>query len=91
MAQNFYVYETCDGHLLFGGMWGDVAPWVFRSVSDTAFEAIPSGGIGDDRLEFQVGWDGKAKAIKHTLDWKKSPLVKLDDLPAHFKERECRN
>lgn len=80
---------TCDGRLLFGGMWGDVAPWVFRSVSDTAFEAIPAGGIGNDRLEFQVGWNGMAHAVAHTLDWKKSPLVRLRDLPDKLKEREC--
>jgi hypothetical protein len=89
MAQNFFVYETCDGHLLFGGMWGDVAPWVFRSDSDTAFEAIPGGGIGKGRLEFQVGWNGKAHAVAHTLEWKKSPLVRLRDLPDYIIEREC--
>ncbi|HUE83433.1 MAG TPA: hypothetical protein VMM84_15065 [Pyrinomonadaceae bacterium] len=88
-GQRFFVYETCDGRLLFGGMWGDVAPWVFRSVSDTAFEAIPAGGIGNDRLEFQVGWNGKVHAVAHTLEWKKSPLVRLGDLPPHLREREC--
>ncbi len=64
-------------------------PGVFRSVSDTAFEAIPAGGIGNDRLEFQVGWNGMAHAVAHTLDWKKSPLVRLRDLPDKLKEREC--
>lgn len=88
-GQKFFVYETCDGRLLFGGTWGDVAPWVFRSVSDTAFEAIPSGGIANERLEFQVGWNGKVHAMAHTLKWKKSPLIRLGDLPPHITEREC--
>ncbi len=89
MGQKFFVYETCDGRLLFGGTWGDVAPWVFRSVSDTVFESLPAGGIGRERLTFQVGWNGKAHAVAHTLKWKKSPLILLGDLPDEIKERKC--
>lgn len=90
VRQNFFVYKTCDGRLQFGGMWGDVRTWVMNSISDTVFESPNQAGLRKGtRLEFQVGWDGKAKAIKHNMAWRKSPLVRLEDLPDHITQREC--
>lgn len=90
--KNFFVYEMCDGHLQFGAMWGDVAPWVMKSVDDKIFvqARLQPGEEKALRLEFQVDSDGKVQAVAHSLDWRESPLVRLGELPNYFTERECR-
>lgn len=92
IPKNFFVFETCDGHLQFGAIWGDVAPWIMKSVDDKIFvqARLQAGEEKPLRLEFEVDEDGQAKGVVHSLDWRESPLVRLGDLPSYFTERECR-
>lgn len=90
--KNFFVFETCDGRLQFGAMWGDVAPWIMKSVDDKIFvqAKLQPGEEKALRLEFEVDEDGQVKALGHSLDWRESPLIRLGDLPNYFTERDCR-
>lgn len=89
--RNFFIYETCDGRLQFGAMWGDVAPWIMKPVDDNVFvqERLQPGDEKPVRIEFEVDDEGKIRSLAHTLDWRSSPLVRLGDLPDYFKERDC--
>lgn len=88
--RNVFVDASCDGHLQFGAMWGDVAAWVMRSNSDTVFEqAVRQPHEATSiRLEFEVGADGRAQALTHTLG-QRTKVSRLGELPEYFETKEC--
>ena len=86
MPRRFFVDHSCDGYLRFGALWGDVAPWMMKSVADAEFiqgRADP-GQASAIRLRFEVGSDGRAQALTHNLTDLGLPLrvTRLGDLPA---------
>lgn len=88
-GRTFFVTRTCDGHLAVGAMWGDVAPWVMKPLSDTEFaepRAGPSGtAIG---VSFDAPAGGNATAMRFSAgfeDW--GTLQRTGDLKPGF--REC--
>lgn len=84
---NFFVNESCDGYLQLGALWGDVAPWIMRAEGDTVFVQMSLSEYDRValRLEFEVGPDGRATAVRHNIDWRKdNPLIRLGDLPAEY-------
>ena len=86
---NFFVNESCDGNLQLGGLWGDAAPWIMRSESDTVFVQMRLSEFDRValRLEFQIGPDGRATAAIHNIHWRKdNPLIRLGDLPAGYED-----
>lgn len=87
---NVFIDQTCDGRLRLGAMWGDVAPWVMKSLSDTEFEQARLQPYETEpiRLEFDVGADGRAQALTHTdlthPERSMTRAVRLGDLPEWF-------
>jgi hypothetical protein len=68
--RELFVTETCDGHLVFSGMWGNVAPFVMRSESDTRFVQISVDREYQPQayqLDFEIGPDGRMAAMSHNL------------------------
>ncbi len=84
--RNLFMMETCDGYLVVGALWADVANWNLTSVADESFE------YSDDFLSFtmtlQVGDDGAPLSLDHTLEGVPSPLPYLGPLPAEWGD-EC--
>lgn len=90
LPRNFFVDQTCDGRLRFGAMWGDVAPWVMKSLSDTEFEQAVLQPYETEpiRLEFHLDADGRAEGLTHTFG-QRSRIRRLGDLPVEFDDGEC--
>jgi len=92
MERNVFVRIGCSGgHLEFGALWGDVAPWILKSVGDAEFvQAFGTEGVEFPvRVTFEPGGDGRPVALRHTLlsrtgDWTRVP--RLGDLPAELAE-----
>ena len=88
--RNVFVTRTCDGRLMFGAMWGDVAPWTMRSLGDRRF--VQAWKTYEDeeliRLEFHLGDARKAAALTHTLTFGKGParVQRLGDLPEGWEQ-----
>lgn len=83
--RNFAVEQSCDGHLRFGAMWGDVMPWTMKSVGDAEFVqgATGPGQTTPIRIRFEVDGDGRAQALTHNMTDLGLPLraTRLGDLP----------
>lgn len=75
-----FLVRDCDGHLVTGPMWADVAPWTLRSVGDTEFVYDGDSFTGPFRLVISVGPDGKAVSVKHDWEFVASPLQRIGDL-----------
>jgi hypothetical protein len=87
-----FVRETCDGHLQLGAMWGDVAPWTMKSLSDATFEQafVPSMQTTPPlKIVFELGEDGKAHAVRHPLLGEMQTAARAGDLPDGWDERDC--
>src|SRR6056297_1311597 len=77
--------EVPPGHLMLGAMFGDVAPWQMKTVSDTRFEQAQMGPGQTEpvAIEFRFDADGQAAAFRFTGgvpgydDW----LQRTGDLP----------
>lgn len=92
--RNFFVDRTCDGHLRLGAMWGDVAPWSLKSVSETEFVEgfIPDGQPAAIRVQFQLTGDGRPTGLTHNMNevWAlagepaRTRIARLDDLPPEW-------
>ncbi len=80
--RQLFVTRSCDGYLVVGAMWGDVAPWWMRSASNTVFTYADS--FTNLALEFQVSADGKATSLTHDLEGLASPLKRAGPLPKAF-------
>jgi hypothetical protein len=77
--------EVPPGHLALGAMFGDVAPWALRTVSDTEFvqAEVPDGQPQPVAIVFELGPDGKAVAFRFTNqdDASFGRLERQGDLP----------
>jgi len=65
----FWFAETCagSGYLMSGAAWGDVAPWVLRSESETVFHQVAANpGQEPMRFEFELGADGTPTGARMT-------------------------
>jgi predicted flap endonuclease-1-like 5' DNA nuclease len=80
--RNLWVTVSCDGYLVSGAMWGDVAPWWMKSVGDNVFTYQDS--FSKLKMEFETDANGKAVSMKHDLEHLKSPLKRLGPLPDDF-------
>ncbi len=90
--RSVFVRETCDGHLQIGSLWGDVRPWTMRSLSDTTFIQVlipdmPS--LPPFRFEFEIGPDGKARAVRHAMTGTMQSIPRTGDLPKDWKTHDC--
>lgn len=85
-TRSLFAAVSCDGYLVVGATWGDAANWWMKSVGDTKFEYADS--FTRLKLEFDVGPDGKALAMKHDLDFLPNPLKRIGPLPEEW-GRDC--
>lgn len=81
--------EIPPGHLEIGAMFGDVAPWPMRTVSETRFEQKSPSEYQPEpiRIEFELDEEGSAVAMVFLGD---SPpeaerLVRTGDLPEEWR------
>lgn len=60
--------EVLPGHLMLGAMFGDVAPWQMKTVSETKFEQarLSPGQEEPVVIEFRLDADGRAEALRFT-------------------------
>lgn len=90
--RSVFVRETCNGHLQVGSLWGDVALWTMRSLSDTVFVQafVPSmQDMPAVRIEFELGPDRKARSLRHPLLGDIQSVPRVGNLPADWAERDC--
>jgi hypothetical protein len=78
-TRRLWVMESCDGYLVSGALWGDVAPWWMKSERDKVFTY--SDSFNDIRMEFVTDENGKAMKMIHNLSSLKSPLERVGPLP----------
>lgn len=81
--------EIPPGHLAVGAMFGDVAPWNMKTLSDTEFEQAEVSDAQPEpvSVEFDLGDDGRAFAFSFTNKTSASegPLVRQGDLPEEWR------
>jgi hypothetical protein len=87
ITRALFLVKNCDGHLLFSSTWGDAAPWVLRSTSDTSFEYPGDDFMKPIHIEITTGDDGRATRIAHDLDALGSPLDRIADLPPDWQPK----
>ena len=80
--RKLWVTVSCDGYLVSGAMWGDIAPWWMKSVGDNVFTYQDS--FSKLKMEFETDANGMAVSMKHDLEHLKSPLKRLGPLPDDF-------
>jgi rubrerythrin len=78
-TRRLWVMESCDGYLVSGALWGDVAPWWMKSEGDKVFTY--SDSFNDISMEFVTDENGKAMKMIHNLSSLKSPLERVGPLP----------
>lgn len=78
-TRRLWVMESCDGYLVSGALWGDVAPWWMKSEGDKVFTY--SDSFNNIRMEFVTDENGKATKMIHNLSSLKSPLERVGPLP----------
>jgi len=77
--RKLWVMVSCDGQLVSGALWGDVAAWWMESEGDNVFTYADSFfKLG---MEFETDEDGKAIRMNHDLSFLKTPLEKLGPIP----------
>lgn len=77
--RKLWVMVSCDGYLVSGALWGDVAPWWMTSEADNIFTYADS--FFQLRFEFETDENGNAVKMIHDLEWMKSPLERAGPLP----------
>lgn len=78
-TRRLWVMESCDGYLVSGALWGDVAPWWMKSEGDNVF--IYSDSFSNIKMEFMTNENGKATKMIHNLKALKSPLERVGPIP----------
>jgi len=76
------------GYLMIGAMWGDVAPWYMKSLSDTEFEQQWVSDFQSEPLtvEFELGENKNAIALTFkTMFTDRGRLQRLNDLPVEWR------
>jgi len=81
--------EVPPGHLAIGAMFGDVAPWYMRTLSETTFEEswVPDSQPGPVTVEFELDGEGHAVAMTFTGEMFPSEgrLERVRDLPEEWR------
>jgi hypothetical protein len=77
--RRLWVMVSCDGHLVSGALWGDVAPWWMKTEGDKAFSYADS--FVKLNMEFETDANGKAVRMGHDLSYMKTPLERLGPVP----------
>lgn len=76
------------GHLEVGAMFGDVAPWPMKTVSETEFEQKSPGEYQPEpvRVEFEIDGEGSALAMTFIGDSppEEGRLERTGDLPEEW-------
>ncbi len=80
--RELFVTRTCDGLLVAGPMWADIAPWILRSESKTVF-TFQQGDLYF-QLEFDGGGEGAPRALNHNIRGLASPMRRREPLPAEW-------
>ena len=84
--RQMWVAQSCDGRLVTGVTWGDVAPWWMTSESDSQFSYKDS--FTNLNFEFNGMKDNQATTLTHDLQGLVSPLQRVgpltDDYPKCF-------
>ncbi len=84
--RQLWVAQSCDGRLVIGATWGDVAPWWMTSESDNQFSYKDS--FTNLNFEFNGMKDNQATTLTHDLHGLVSPLQRVgpltDDYPKCF-------
>jgi hypothetical protein len=79
-TRRLFVLPSCEGHLVVGAMWGDVAPWWMRSDGDASFSrTTPYFSMN---VRFQIGPDGRAAGFTHDQTFLGSPIPRVGEVPA---------
>lgn len=77
--------EVPPGHLAIGAMFGDVAPWHMKTLSETTFEQAYVNSFQPEptAVEFELRADGRAVAMTFTNSQMASEgrLERVGDLP----------
>ena len=81
-TRRLWIMISCDGYLVSGALWGDVAPWWMTSEAENIFTYADS--FFKLRLEFETDSDGKIKAMIHDFTGIKSPLKLLAPVPEEW-------
>jgi hypothetical protein len=79
-TRQLFVMPTCDGYLVVGPMWADVAPWIMTSVADNMFNY--SDQYNDITLEFLVE-DGQP-TMMHNVEGLASTIERTGPIPDEF-------
>lgn len=77
------------GFLMIGAMWGDVAPWYMKSLSETEFEQGIVPGHQEEPLlvTFELGEDSTAVALTfETMFDDRGRLERIGDLPERWRD-----
>jgi hypothetical protein len=77
--RKLWVMVSCDGQLVSGALWGDVAPWWMTAEGNNIFTYADS--FFKLRVEFETDEEGKAIRMIHDLSFLKTPLEKLGPIP----------
>jgi len=77
--RKLWVMVSCDGYLVSGALWGDVAPWWMKTEGDKAFNYADS--FVKLKMEFETDANGKAVRMVHDLSYMKTPLERLGPVP----------
>jgi hypothetical protein len=85
--RTFFVTVTCEGHLMVGPMWADVAPWRMRSLGDTEFRWAGNDFADPVRATFATGQDGTATGLTVDLEGFTEPMIRLSDLDPGWQSR----
>ena len=76
------------GHLAVGAMFGDVAPWNMRTLSETEFEQaeVSPGQPAPVTVAFELGEGGRAVAFRftHEAAAAEGRLARVGDLPERW-------
>jgi hypothetical protein len=75
--RRLWVRVSCDGHLVVGALWGDVAPWIMRSTGKMSFN------YQDAWQQLSLEFNG-AKQMTHNLDYLSNPLERVGPLPSKW-------
>lgn len=76
------------GYLMIGAMWGDVAPWYMKSISETEFEQawVPDYAPEPIEVRFEIGEEGLVVAMEfQTVFDDRGRLQRLGDLPEEWR------
>ena len=77
--RRLWVMVSCDGHLVAGALWGDVAPWWLKEEAGNIFTYEDS--FFKLRLEFETDNEGNVVGMNHDLTGMKKPLNYLAPIP----------